>query len=337
MSIIKQPKRSWALLAGSTCLAIGTFAPAVEPAALLLPPQASTVVRASGEEIVPLDAPTEPPKMRKRGDDFKFPPPYSKRGKDLSVAGLWDRVTGNESDAVDEEPAPPAKLDRTPAAKLVAHAGGAHHAPATPVPPVAAAGPLPAPPPGVVPAWRWFGYGAPVPGRNPYAPAGVYAPVNPAYFFQSGATPGAIPAPLLPMHPTLPQPSTAEPPLQTSKPNAEGNIQASASDSAAAMLEPPIPYWKPNSGEALPPLSSRSSTPVYRGQAPDDAVSDALLSAVRHACTGYATRIDLTPKGDRQISLRLTLSANARADDLAARLNRLPLLADYEVEMEFVR
>jgi hypothetical protein len=49
------------------------------------------------------------------------------------------------------------------------------------------------PPSVAAPMWRWYGYGAPTPGRNPYAPQGTYAPVNPNWYAQSGATPGAIP------------------------------------------------------------------------------------------------------------------------------------------------
>lgn len=44
------------------------------------------------------------------------------------------------------------------------------------------------------PAWQWYGYGAPTPGRNPYAPNGNYAPVPVNWHELAGSTPGAIPA-----------------------------------------------------------------------------------------------------------------------------------------------
>jgi hypothetical protein len=43
------------------------------------------------------------------------------------------------------------------------------------------------------PAWKWYGYGTPTPGRNPLAPAGSYPAVPPTWYTTSGTTPGAIP------------------------------------------------------------------------------------------------------------------------------------------------
>jgi hypothetical protein len=50
-------------------------------------------------------------------------------------------------------------------------------------------------PPGaaVNPAWRWYGYGTPTPGRNPLAPYGTYAGVPGNWYGAPGTTPGAIP------------------------------------------------------------------------------------------------------------------------------------------------
>jgi hypothetical protein len=44
------------------------------------------------------------------------------------------------------------------------------------------------------PAWKWYGYGTPTPGRNPLAPNGIYAPVPVNWHTTSGTTPGAIPS-----------------------------------------------------------------------------------------------------------------------------------------------
>ncbi len=52
------------------------------------------------------------------------------------------------------------------------------------------------PTPGVYagpPAYRWYGYGAVTPGRNPHAPDGVSPRGSPNWYVQSGATPGAFP------------------------------------------------------------------------------------------------------------------------------------------------
>jgi uncharacterized protein YceK len=46
-----------------------------------------------------------------------------------------------------------------------------------------------------IPAWKWYGYGAPTPGNNPYAPSGIYAVVPGNWYPSTGTTPGAIPLP----------------------------------------------------------------------------------------------------------------------------------------------
>jgi hypothetical protein len=43
------------------------------------------------------------------------------------------------------------------------------------------------------PAWKWYGYGTPIPGRNPLAPTGTYQTVPQTWYTASGTTPGAIP------------------------------------------------------------------------------------------------------------------------------------------------
>lgn len=57
----------------------------------------------------------------------------------------------------------------------------------------------PKPPPGVYagpPAYRWYGYGTPTTGANPYAPNGRYPQASESWFAQTGATPGAFPVPV---------------------------------------------------------------------------------------------------------------------------------------------
>ncbi len=46
------------------------------------------------------------------------------------------------------------------------------------------------------PAYRWYGYGGPTPGANPYAPQGQYPRGSAHWYAQTGATPGAFPVPV---------------------------------------------------------------------------------------------------------------------------------------------
>ena len=63
------------------------------------------------------------------------------------------------------------------------------------------------------PAWKWYGYGAPTPGRNPYAPGGAYPVVPADWHTASGATPGAIP--MARLEPLRPMPADGGPPLHS--------------------------------------------------------------------------------------------------------------------------
>ena len=53
--------------------------------------------------------------------------------------------------------------------------------------------PLPAGGPTDPPAWKWYGYGTPTPGRNALAPNGSYPPVAMNWHELARTTPGAIP------------------------------------------------------------------------------------------------------------------------------------------------
>jgi hypothetical protein len=57
----------------------------------------------------------------------------------------------------------------------------------------------PQPAPGLYagpPAYRWYGYGSPTPGLNPYSPTGLYPKGSTNWYAQTGATPGAFPVPV---------------------------------------------------------------------------------------------------------------------------------------------
>jgi hypothetical protein len=71
--------------------------------------------------------------------------------------------------------------------------------------------PAPQPAPGLYagpPAYRWYGYGSPTPGANPYAPTGLSPRASANWYSQTGATPGAFPVPVT----AMPRQNSHEPP-----------------------------------------------------------------------------------------------------------------------------
>ena len=82
------------------------------------------------------------------------------------------------------------------------------------------------PPPGQyagVPAYRWYGYGSPTPGANPYAPTGLSPRGSANWYQHSGATPGAFPVPVA----ATPRSNGHEPPSYLdSSPPSDGHYLA---------------------------------------------------------------------------------------------------------------
>ncbi len=109
-----------------------------------------------------------------------YPPPY-KGGKQQPIfRELADRI---ERVSNDDKKNPPAPAKENSAPKT------------TPTPaPVTAPIQMNQFDPNRKPAWRWYGYGGPVPGANPYAPSGHYAVVPPYWHAESGSTPGSVPS-----------------------------------------------------------------------------------------------------------------------------------------------
>lgn len=143
------------------------------------------------------------------------------------------------------------------------------------------------------PAWKWYGYGAPTPGRNAQAPNGSYAPVPVNWHDLAGTTPGAVPlarlgtmvpTPLPEVLPIEPKPATVVPTAVPGKGSPFGPVlggppaidpgwqtaasgpgrTASASASAAATLKVPVAAAEPAApavpppGAALPNAGSES-------------------------------------------------------------------------------
>ncbi len=286
-----------------------------------------------------------------------YSPAYSnkKPSDPLNVGGAWRWLTGTERPGGGNDKTAELVVNENRPNAQVAHVDVHHRAAVTPmaiVPPTPAVE-------GQMPAWRWYGYGAPVPGSNPYAPEGVYGQVNPGWYFQSGATPGAIPGPSVPVAPAMPllpselphpspaqpgepaqpSPTTAEPPRLMTLPMRErgGVKQASAIDLPAQTEQQPATIDLPVPHVSEQPLTAAPAAPVIRGQSPEPAVPEKLLVSLRLACIGYATQVELTPKDEMRIALRLSMARGMSADRLAERIVQLPELSGYDIEMQFDR
>ena len=351
-------------------LAIASPSFGEDPAANLLPPQTTlprSSIRASGDGLILPETPEQSAKPTSRDPDFKYPETYStthKSGDFPVISSLWTKIAGGPASRNGDQKV---VLNAQAPVKAVAAGHGAGHGE-----PVGIA-PLPVRPPAPLPAWRWYGYGAPVPGMNPLAPSGVYSTVNPNWYPQSGATPGAIP---LTHDAVLPFPTDAEPPLAARRsrnvppvtPISEqatnmdlllpeehirpanlqmpaievpGKVESINPDGRPAILEAPIRPVKAGESDgqftSSLPASARSNTPLWRGQAPNlSALPPAICSALRTTCSGYVSRIEIQPRDPGKIGLRLRLLKDARADLLANRIASIPCLKDYEIEMSFI-
>lgn len=255
-------------LACGAC-AVGSVALAQEPAARLLParpvdPPPPTVVRA---------APPPPPSYQ-----FQTPAAVPAPGANRTATQPPPQAQAKPSlfGGKPTEPAPwwptseAAPRQQQPAA---ASGGG------RPIPQPAT------PPPGVYagpPAYRWYGYGTPAPGTNPYAPTGRYPQGSASWYTQTGATPGAFPIPvgggaLTPYEPpvvvqSLPQ----EPPRSvtfrdTPRPadRYEPAMPTGNGTPIAYDPSPPEVSWLPaNASSRMPIAATPPATPVAKATDP---------------------------------------------------------------------
>lgn len=220
------------LACGAT--AAGSFAFAQsEPAARLLPARAvdrpATVVRGA--------APTAPP--------YQFRPPTAVPAPGVKPPPaspprptLFDNMAGGVKAVFAQTPAE-ARSDKAlwPASQA--------NAPQPVSPP-------PAPPPGVYagpPAYRWYGYGSPTAGANPYAPTGRYPRGSESWYSRTGATPGAFPIPIggVPVTPNEPPVVVQTVPQETNHP----------------PIDPPVPpQFRPPTRMAEMPWPAPDARPV---------------------------------------------------------------------------
>ena len=122
------------------------------------------------------------------------------------------------------------------------------------------------PPPGAYvgpPAYRWYGYGAPTPGANPFAPSGVYPKPSTNWLQQSGATVGAFPVPT-PGAVRTAVFEPAQPSLASQQPQPESTFFPSSNRTA----EPPLPSNRILASTAPRPTPVAVDPPVIASNAP---------------------------------------------------------------------
>ena len=110
------------------------------------------------------------------------------------------------------------------------------------------------------PAYRWYGYGAVTPGRNPHAPDGNSPRGSPNWYVQSGATPGAFPVTVT----ASGQAAFGQPVAPTELPSYTlGNV-AAALDRPTDPPAPPTaaPAFAPDPGQPLPVIVSAAVEPA---------------------------------------------------------------------------
>lgn len=379
----------WVVAAG-----LGLFTTAfafAQPRAQLLPPIAAKpyLPRASSEEVpIPESAPTV--KFPSRESGFVYPPTYSsgRMSREFpQLMALWNRVT-KPIEASDEKKVTPQSASREPIKSIESSPKVIQQDPSpqrvTPIPnrvyPTQTAtqmvqplqtivkNPLPIPetdqtiqttpaPSTVPPAWKWYGYGAAMPGTNSLAPTGRYGTVQPNWYGQTGATTGAIPkvgdlpqGPVLPLSPSLSENVPSQPVVEVDRQplfrlrQADLQIPKSVPQSnpvRPARIElPNHPKSRPDDRNFTPilPVSSRNAEAVSRAQAPESTnVPAAILTALKTACSGYVSRIDIVPDGSRKCELHLTMMPGVLVERLTQRIALIPELSGWEVELHFVQ
>ena len=307
--------------------------------------------RASSAPILPDDEPPPPSKPKQRTADTAYPPTYSS-----SKPSLWNRFVkvfeGDEPKAASESN----PMETSPQPRIAAVQPTGLNPVQTMAQPI-----RPASPSTVPPAWKWYGYGAPIPGSNALAPTGRYGIVQPSWYTQTGATPGAIPKVDFVQGPALPIPANEfvnQPSIERHEPILPPDGPNPASKTRQADIQIPVNLPTPETGRPASievpgkpqqlqgdpkftpvlPVSWRNADRVSRAQAPEaPLIPSAVIAALKSTCAGHVTRIDVTPKGPRSIVLNLTIIPGILSDRLADRIARIPELNGWEVELQFAR
>jgi hypothetical protein len=347
-------------------MAMAGIAIAQPRAELQAPIAAKPIVWRAQIEEVPAD-PARPTNSRKRESVGQYPPTYSSgriNREFPQMTGMWKRVVGSSDSDDSQIPA------ENPAFSTPVSSGATRSVRQQPIVNTTSA-PQAKQKESTTPAWKWYGYGAPLPGSNSLAPTGRYGAVQPSWYTQTGATPGAVPrvgglshgpsSPTQPNH--APVHNVNEPPVQPigAPSNPDGLVipadalkingfQPRQADLDMPMNGPKLDSEKPAS-IGLPikrqvsrhesegaPASSHDRNYTSRAQAPEaELIPPLVIAALKTACTGHASKIGLIPKGPRQIGLNLTVIPGIPSDLLAERIAKLPELDGWDIEMTFAR
>lgn len=203
------------------------------------------------------------------------------------------------------------------------------------------------------PAYRWYGWGTTTPGANPHAPTGQYPNGSANWLSQTGATPGAFPAPAQtrrespswepPAYARVPA-SSVEPLIAVTSPVSTWPVAPPATAAVPAMLPPPsLPpvtnpnglNWQPAGGvptSSKPqPMTNPVGTVVFRAQAPQASTVEELI---KDAAKGWAIVEHVKTTGANKLAVMLVTSTEADARRAAEEISRVKELRPYEIQFE---
>ncbi len=130
------------------------------------------------------------------------------------------------------------------------------------------------------PAWKWYGYGAPTPGRNPLAPNGSYSNVPTNWHDVVGTTPGAVPVNrvggalpnIVPEVAPIPPSSIVAPPAIIRKEDIAGTSPYGPALSGPSIGSPAIDLqWKSSPASLkLPTITNSEPKATLRAPQPND-------------------------------------------------------------------
>jgi len=187
------------------------------------------------------------------------------------------------------------------------------------------------------PAYRWYGYGAPTPGANPYAPNGTYTQPSAEFYTQSGATPGAIPSAI---------PSMLNPENAVTMASATGFTARGQKDDFRGDVVPPLPAPKVIPAVvALKPVRYTGEMPtpatkyVARAQseeapAPVKSLNERIADRIRAMEDPRMLALGVDAKADGSLLIRLKVSRAVDAQVVADRISAMPELTSFRIDFE---
>jgi hypothetical protein len=192
-----------------------------------------------------------------------------------------------------------------------------------------------------VPAWKWYGYGTPTPGRNSLAPNGTYPAVPTSWHLSAGTTPGAIPIGQTvpgvvpdpdPLPKPIPDPASSIAVVSPTAPPASGTSTfadwrpASIRMPSAEPDTPPAKLKAPVAIDAVPTSKPGPATPLQGELGPSASPDIPVESApgIIAPPPGGVSMSDrpitargLAPAGDLAASIRQACGADVRVMEVA--------------------